>query len=74
MLDVKLNRLVILFQYKELNLFVFVIALKNLFCFSILEEMTKAVLLGVVLWAGLTFGSHVAPYPLNLIIPTSGES
>ncbi|XP_041988784.1 peroxidase-like isoform X2 [Aricia agestis] len=30
--------------------------------------MTKMVLLGVVLWAGLTFGSHVAPYPLNLIV------
>lgn len=33
-----------------------------------LEEMMKMVLLGVVLWAGLTFGSHVAPSPLNLII------
>ncbi|XP_075976370.1 salivary peroxidase/catechol oxidase-like isoform X2 [Anticarsia gemmatalis] len=36
----------------------------------ILEEMMKMVLLGVVLWAGVTFGSHVAPYPLNLIINT----
>ncbi|KAI5631374.1 peroxidase domain-containing protein [Phthorimaea operculella] len=36
----------------------------------ILEEMMKMVLLGVVLWAGVTFGSHVAPYPLNLIIST----
>ncbi|XP_072950076.1 salivary peroxidase/catechol oxidase-like [Epargyreus clarus] len=33
---------------------------------NILEEMTKMVLLGVVLWAGVTFGSHVAPYHLNL--------
>lgn len=39
---------------------------------SILEEMTKMVLLGVVLWAGVTFGTHVAPYPLNLIV-SSGE-
>lgn len=46
------------------------ITVKNLFCFSILEEMTKTILLGVVLWAGLTFGSHVAPYPLNLIVST----
>ncbi|XP_026731939.1 peroxidase-like isoform X1 [Trichoplusia ni] len=38
--------------------------------FTILEEMAKMVLLGVVLWAGVTFGSHVAPYPLNLIIST----
>ncbi|XP_045535396.1 peroxidase isoform X2 [Papilio machaon] len=30
--------------------------------------MTKMVLLGVVLWAGVTFGTHVAPYPLNLIV------
>ncbi|XP_038220482.1 peroxidase-like [Zerene cesonia] len=37
---------------------------------TILEEMTKMVLLGVVLWAGVTFGSHVAPYPLNLIVTT----
>ncbi|XP_013194053.2 peroxidase [Amyelois transitella] len=35
---------------------------------TILEEMTKLVLLGVVLWAGVTFGAHVAPYPLNLFI------
>ncbi|KAL0832124.1 hypothetical protein ABMA28_001591 [Loxostege sticticalis] len=35
---------------------------------TILEEMMKMVLLGVVLWAGVTFGSHVAPYPLNLIV------
>ncbi|CAH2040567.1 unnamed protein product, partial [Iphiclides podalirius] len=34
----------------------------------ILEEITKMVLLGVVLWAGVTFGSHVAPYPLNLLV------
>lgn len=34
--------------------------------------MMKVVLLGVVLWAGITFGSHVAPYPLNLIV-TSGR-
>ncbi|XP_045496325.1 peroxidase-like isoform X1 [Colias croceus] len=37
---------------------------------TILEEMMKMVLLGVVLWAGVTFGSHVAPYPLNLIVTT----
>ncbi|XP_022826385.1 peroxidase-like [Spodoptera litura] len=37
---------------------------------TILEEMMKMVLLGVVLWAGVTFGSHVAPYPLNLILST----
>lgn len=37
---------------------------------TILEEMTKMVLLGVVLWAGVTFGTHVAPYPLNLILTT----
>ncbi|XP_013173904.1 PREDICTED: peroxidase-like isoform X2 [Papilio xuthus] len=30
--------------------------------------MTKMVLLGVVLWAGVTFGTQVAPYPLNLIV------
>ncbi|CAK1579399.1 unnamed protein product [Parnassius mnemosyne] len=36
----------------------------------ILEEMTKMVLLGFVLWAGVSFGSHVAPYPLNLIVTT----
>lgn len=41
-----------------------------LLCSSILEEMMKMVLLGVVLWAGVTFGSHVAPYPLNLILST----
>ncbi|CAH0399183.1 unnamed protein product [Chilo suppressalis] len=35
---------------------------------TILEEMMKMILLGVVLWAGVTFGSAVAPYPLNLII------
>ncbi|XP_048007115.1 peroxidase-like isoform X1 [Leguminivora glycinivorella] len=35
---------------------------------TILEEMVKVVMLGVVLWAGVTFGSHVAPYPLNLIV------
>ncbi|CAG9579728.1 unnamed protein product [Danaus chrysippus] len=35
---------------------------------TILEEMMKMVLLGVVLWAGVTFGIHVAPYPLNLIV------
>ncbi|XP_028168588.1 peroxidase-like isoform X1 [Ostrinia furnacalis] len=38
---------------------------------TILEEMMKMVLLGVVLWAGLTFGSLVAPYPLNLLITTT---
>ncbi|XP_068625509.1 peroxidase-like isoform X2 [Battus philenor] len=38
--------------------------------FTILEEMTKMVLLGVVLWAGVSFGIHVAPYPLNLIVTT----
>ncbi|XP_059053482.1 peroxidase-like isoform X2 [Achroia grisella] len=32
--------------------------------------MMKMVLLGVVLWAGVTFGSHVAPYPLNLLVTT----
>lgn len=37
---------------------------------TILEEMMKMVMLGVVLWAGVTFGSHVAPYPLNLLITT----
>lgn len=37
---------------------------------TILEEVMKMVLLGVVLWAGVTFGSHVAPYPLNLIAST----
>ncbi|XP_045523859.1 peroxidase-like isoform X1 [Pieris brassicae] len=37
---------------------------------TILEELMKMVLLGVVLWAGVTFGSHVAPYPLNLIMTT----
>ncbi|XP_046967176.1 peroxidase-like [Vanessa cardui] len=37
---------------------------------TILEEMMKMVLLGVVLWAGVSFGSHVAPYPLNLIVTT----
>ncbi|XP_049871278.1 peroxidase-like isoform X2 [Pectinophora gossypiella] len=42
----------------------------NLDRHRILEEMMKMVLLGVVLWAGVTFGSHVAPYPLNLIINT----
>ncbi|XP_023933908.2 peroxidase isoform X1 [Bicyclus anynana] len=36
----------------------------------ILEEMLKMVLLGIVLWAGVTFGAHVAPYPLNLILTT----
>lgn len=30
----------------------------------------KVTLLGVVLWAGVTFGSQVAPYPLNLILAT----
>lgn len=34
---------------------------------TILEEMTKMIMLGVVLWLGVTFGSHVSPYPLNLI-------
>lgn len=38
--------------------------------YTILEEMTKMVLLGVVLWAGVALGSHVAPYPLNLIVNT----
>ncbi|XP_050665220.1 peroxidase-like isoform X1 [Leptidea sinapis] len=38
---------------------------------TILEEMMKMVILGVVLWAGVTFGSHVAPYPLNLITLTT---
>ncbi|KAJ0177820.1 hypothetical protein K1T71_006693 [Dendrolimus kikuchii] len=38
---------------------------------TILEEMMKMVLLGIVLWAGLTFGSHVAPYPLNLILSST---
>ncbi|CAF4829679.1 unnamed protein product [Pieris macdunnoughi] len=37
---------------------------------TILEELMKLVLLGVVLWAGVTFGSRVAPYPLNLIMNT----
>ncbi|KAJ8719042.1 hypothetical protein PYW07_016598 [Mythimna separata] len=37
---------------------------------TILEEMMKMVLLGVVLWAGVTFGSQIAPYPLNLILST----
>ncbi|GBP26022.1 Peroxidase [Eumeta japonica] len=37
---------------------------------SILEETMKMVLFGVVLWLGVTFGSHVAPYPLNLIEST----
>ncbi|CAB3250755.1 unnamed protein product [Arctia plantaginis] len=37
---------------------------------TLLEEIMKMVLFGVVLWAGVTFGSHVAPYPLNLIIKT----
>lgn len=36
---------------------------------NILEETMKVALLGVVLWIGLTFGSHVAPYPLNLLVP-----
>lgn len=36
--------------------------------------MTKMVLLGVVLWAGVSFGSHVAPYPLNLILTTGRYS
>ncbi|KAM3967062.1 salivary peroxidase/catechol oxidase isoform 2-T2 [Aphomia sociella] len=36
----------------------------------VLEEMMKVVLLGIVLWAGVTFGSHVAPYPFNLFITT----
>lgn len=34
----------------------------------------KMVLLGVVLWAGVTFGSHVAPYPLNLIAGSGKHS
>ncbi|XP_039750758.1 peroxidase-like [Pararge aegeria] len=34
---------------------------------TILEEMLK---MGIVLWAGVTFGAHVAPYPLNLILST----
>lgn len=33
----------------------------------------KMVLLGIVLWAGVTFGSHVAPYPLNLILASTGK-
>ncbi|CAH2085530.1 unnamed protein product [Euphydryas editha] len=37
---------------------------------NILEEMMKMVLLGLVLWAGVTFGSLVAPYPLNLFVNT----
>ncbi|CAG9135347.1 unnamed protein product [Plutella xylostella] len=35
---------------------------------TILEETMKMVLLGVVLWAGVTFGSQVAPYPFNLFM------
>lgn len=34
----------------------------------------KMVLLGVVLWAGLTFGSHLAPYPLNLIASSGKQT
>lgn len=37
---------------------------------TILEEMMKMILLGLVLWAGVTFGTHFAPYPLNLIVST----
>lgn len=37
---------------------------------AIVEETMKMVLLGFVLWLGVTFGSHVAPYPLNLIMNT----
>lgn len=42
---------------------------KLLLYYSIIEETMKMALLGVVLWAGLTFGSLVAPYPLNLLVP-----
>lgn len=44
--------------------------MKLRYIFSILEEMMKMVLLGLVLWAGVTFGTHFAPYPLNLIVST----
>ncbi|XP_073952337.1 salivary peroxidase/catechol oxidase-like isoform X2 [Choristoneura fumiferana] len=38
---------------------------------TILEEMIKVVMLGVVLWAGVTFGSFVTPYPFNLLVSDS---
>lgn len=38
--------------------------------YRLLEEMMKMVMLGVVLWAGVTFGSHIATYPINLNVNT----